>query len=352
MNQKIKSLYLHIPFCKSICSYCDFVRTVPKSSCEVHQYVEYVINEIKKQCKNRRFSTIYIGGGTPNSLNNYELERLLSCCCKHLTRFYEFTIECNPEFITDEQVAIFKKYHINRISLGVQSLNNDILKDFNRKHTADDVKKALTILRNHHINNISCDFIYGYNRMTTQDIVNNIKFIINSQIPHVSFYSLELKENSCLTKTGYTENEELIDQQLKLIVNEMQKYKYYRYEVSNWCVNKKYQCQHNLTYWKSLNWKAIGYGAYGFENPIYYWYIKQKNKIVKKVIKYQKRDYYFQIFMMGLRLTSGIDLSIKDNLLAYHFFKKLIPHNLVSIKNHHLIAKNINQIDNILIELI
>ena len=147
MNQKVEHLYIHIPFCKHICSYCDFVRTVPKCTCEVNDYLNYLVDLINQETKTLKFKTIYIGGGTPNSLNNTQLTFLLSVLSRNLAKNVEFTIECNPEFINQSQIDIFKKYKVNRISLGVQSRNLKILKDFNRKHNNKQVEDAIKLLQ-------------------------------------------------------------------------------------------------------------------------------------------------------------------------------------------------------------
>ena len=347
MTKQVEHLYIHIPFCKSICSYCDFVRSVPKCAGDINRYLSNIVKDIKHECKSLKFKTIYIGGGTPNSLNNEQLELLLSCLSKHLAKHYEFTIECNPEFINQSQIDVFKKYKINRISLGVESRNNKILKEFNRKHTNAHVDKAIKLLQKNKLNNISVDFIYGYSKMTIKDIDDDIKFIFDKHIPHVSFYALELKPNSILTKSSYKLDEELAERHLAHIIKKF-KNKYMRYEVSNWCSNKKYQSQHNLAYWNTKPWKALGYGAYGFENMIYYHF--DKDKKIKK--KYSCKEYYQHILIMGLRLVNGFDLKDQDHKKAWDYFKKRINSKLYIEKNNNVIVKDINKLDDILIDII
>ena len=232
MKNKVDSLYIHIPFCKSICTYCDFVREVVKCQRQEDDYIIKICSQINKECKHK-FKTIYIGGGTPNSLSDTNLNLLLSTCKKIKAKDCELTVECNPEFINNNQANIFKKFGVNRISLGVQTLNKKINKIFNRKHSNQDVINAIKILRKNNIENISLDFIYGYDLLKLKDIENNVKFIVNNKIPHSSFYSLEIKENSILAKQKYQINDELIDSQFKYIIDMMKKYKYQRYEVSN-----------------------------------------------------------------------------------------------------------------------
>ena len=351
MKNKVDSLYIHIPFCKSICTYCDFVREVVKCQRQEDDYIIKICNQINKECKHK-FKTIYIGGGTPNSLSDTNLNLLLSTCKKIKAKDCELTVECNPEFINNNQANIFKKFGVNRISLGVQTLNKKVNKIFNRKHSNQDVINAIKILRKNNIENISLDFIYGYDLLKLKDIENNVKFIVNNKIPHSSFYSLEIKENSILAKQKYQINDELIDSQFKYIIDMMKKYKYQRYEVSNWCIKKKYQCKHNLAYWNTYDWKSIGLGAYGLENKNYYYYSGNTTNFKKINAKYSDKDYYFQVIMMGFRLIKGLDLKNPIHVKAFNFFKDKIDPKLITITKNNIKVKNVNQLDNILLSLI
>lgn len=349
MIKKVEHLYIHIPFCKSICSYCDFIRKVANSKIEIDEYLKKIVKQIKKECTGLHFKTIYIGGGTPNCLNDKQLEFLLKNITPYLSKKYEFTIELNPELVTELQGRILYKNKINRVSLGVQSCNDKILKDFKRTHNTKDVQNALKILKTCHINNISVDFIYGYKLMKKQDILNDIKFIKKNKIKHVSFYSLELKEKSILNKSGYIEDDFLIESQLKLIISELKKARYKRYEVSNWCLTDKYQSQHNLAYWQYKDWKGIGIGAYGNEAMQYYHY---DFKFKKHVEKLPLKSYYQNILIMGLRLGDGLDLKKSDNFNAYNFFKKKLDPKKILIINNHLKVKNLNLLDDVLLSII
>ena len=351
MKNKVDSLYIHIPFCKSICTYCDFVRKVAKCQKEEDDYIDKICNQINEECKGK-FKTIYIGGGTPNSLSQNNLNLLLATCKKFIAKDCEFTIECNPEFINQDQVDIFKKFGVNRISLGVQTLNEKVNKIFNRKHTNKDIINAIELLRKNKIENISLDFIYGYHLIKQEDIENNLKFIINNKIPHCSFYSLEIKENSVLAKQKYQLDDEIIDQEFKFIIDMMKKYKYQRYEISNWCIDKKHQCQHNLAYWNTNDWKAIGLGAYGLENRNYYYYSGNTTNLKKINTKYNDKDYYFQVIMMGFRLIKGLDLKNPIHLKAFNFYKDKIDSKLITVTKDNVKVKNVNKLDDILISLI
>lgn len=349
-NNNFNHLYIHIPYCKYICTYCDFVRKIPKEKKEIDEYINLLINQINKI--KHKLKTIYIGGGTPNFLSNDNLTKLLLSLNKNIDLETEFTIECNPDFVNEVQVRIFKKYKVNRISLGVQTTNNNILKLINRKHLIEDAKKSISILKKHNITNISCDFIYNLPLLTKNDLKNSIQFCLENNIKHISFYSLEIKEGSIMNKMKHKINKDNEEDQLEFIINELKKTNFKRYEVSNWSLHNKFQSKHNLSYWKMKNWRGIGYGSYGLESLDYY-YIKGNYLEHKKESNIlSKKEFYQYILIMGLRLIDGIDLRDKNNNNAYLFFKEKLNHNLLEIKNNFLKAKNVNLLDEILIDII
>jgi len=188
-------LYIHIPFCNSFCAYCDFKKTIANEKIK-NRYIKKITNQIDKKYANKKFKTIYIGGGTPNCLNNYQLNYLLKHLRDKLSINGEFTIECNPELITKDQAQIFLNNNVNRISLGIQTTNNKLLKLIGRTHTIEDAKKAIYLLHQFQIKNISADFIYGFNELTLKDFDDVFNFIKNQKLKHVSFYSLEIKDGT------------------------------------------------------------------------------------------------------------------------------------------------------------
>ncbi len=231
-----KHLYIHIPFCKSICHYCDFVRFQKENhdSC-IKKYLQTIKDQVAAESNLKQYTSIYLGGGTPNFLTDQDLEDLLSFLMPYIddASVHEFCIELNPEFVTDSQVAILKKYNINRVSIGVQSTNNEILKKINRQHTIEDVYQAIEKLYLADIFNISCDFIYALPELTFADIDNALLFIDQFQIHHVSFYALEVKEGSYLNSINYEIDEDEEATQLLYINEKLEAMNLKRYEVSN-----------------------------------------------------------------------------------------------------------------------
>lgn len=347
-----KHLYIHIPFCKSICTYCDFVR-IHNINPKTHKtYIDLVIEKLQNEASLHQFTTIYIGGGTPNALNDENLEYLLNFLSKYLNlnTQYEFCIELNPELITVSQVHILAKYGINRVSLGVQTTNDKINVLLHRYSTMQNVVDSLKILRQNNICNISCDFMYNLPLLKEKDLEDAISFLKKENIQHVSFYALEMKENSILNKKHY--KPDIDNEQLQyLYINEHLKTNgYERYEVASYCLNHQYG-KHNLAYWKNEDWKAIGSGAYGFENGIYYSYKPNFNILEKDETKYSNKELYQHVLIMGLRTKFGLDLSISLHKKAYEYFYHEIKDDTY-ISNNHLIIKDIDYLDDCLVKII
>lgn len=342
-----KSLYIHIPFCKKFCAYCDFVKCIYNQQ-TVDKYIDLVLKKLKKN----KYETIYLGGGTPNCLTNEQLEKLLKSLSKCLAKKYEFTIECNPEFVTNSQAKILKKYKVNRVSLGVQTLDFNLLKSMNRSNHKQMVQQAISIFYKNKITNISCDLIYGFNGQTNESIKNDIDFLITNKVKHISCYSLEIKENTAWGRQKYQTNELEIEDHLKFIIDYLKQKGFDRYEVSNWAVSSNYQSKHNVAVWKTNDWTAIGLGAHGMENKTLYHY--EGTTLNWKLVKEKLSDFdlYFQVLMMGLRLKEGLDLSNPLHKKAYQFFKKRMDQDLLIKKNKkHIWCTNINLLDNFLIKL-
>lgn len=343
-----KHLYIHVPLCKDICTFCDFKRDL-LCKYDSKKVITYLLKQATKYRK-KQFKTIYIGGGTPNVFNDDELNYFLSNIKDLLENNYEFTIECNPDLITESQIKILKKNKINRVSLGVQTTNDKILKILNRTHTINDCSNAIKLLKKYKFNNISIDFMYALPLMKIQDVKDAVNFAIDHNVQHVSFYGLDLKPNAILTKKRYKIDLDVESEQLDAIIKMFNKTKFKRYEVSNWAISKKYESQHNLAYWLTKDWAAIGYGACGFENKISY---KYEGTILKpKKISYKLTDmeYYQQVLIMGLRLKNGIDISVEPYKTAYNLYKNKLT--FIKIKGTILKCQNINLLNNTLINII
>lgn len=345
MKKKIKtnSLYIHIPFCKNICPYCDFIKFIKndefikKYLIELNKDLDVAISSFKK------FKTIYIGGGTPSILSYEDLTKLLKKL-QRVRRFNtEFTIECNPEDITIEKLKLFKKYHINRISLGIQSFNKEILKEIKRDYSIDYF--SLINLIKKYIKNINVDFIYGFKDQTLDDLKEDLTNFIKLDVNHVSIYSLIVDENTIFFKKGYKEQNE-DDSRLfyDFIVSFLRKHGYERYEVSNFAKNKKYS-KHNLNYWKNNTYLGIGLGAHGYINNNRYQntnslnlYLNGKNQIIKEDVDQKLLKEYF--FITNLRLEKGFNIKKYNKLFNSNFLKDYKNEIKELTKEGYLIIKN------------
>lgn len=310
--------------------------------------VTYLVKQLKR-FQNKQFKTIYLGGGTPNALDNNDLNYLLSHLKPLTNNRCEFTIECNPDLVTENQIKVMKINKVNRISLGVQSTNNRILRLLNRLHSIETCYTAISLLQKHGFKNISVDFIYALPLMKVSDVNDAIEFVVKNHLTHISFYGLDLKPGSMLTKQNYQINQDDEADQLEAAIIGLAKNGYERYEVSNWAINKKYRSQHNLAYWYTKDWAAVGYGAHGLEKRISYEYINSINKPIKRSRKMNPKKYFLQILIMGLRLLEGIDISIEPYKSAYNYYKDKLK--FVHIKNKKLVCDNINLLNNSIIDL-
>ena len=268
----MRGLYIHIPFCAHICSYCDFAKKIAVDDKQIRQYLVKLVEEMA--AKSKYYSscdTIYIGGGTPNVLNNSELEFLLDSISKYNILAKEYCIECNPELITSKQVNLFKKYHINRVSLGMQTTNSSGLKLLNRHHTKTDVLKAVNLLKANGISNINIDLIYAYFGETLADLKEDLSFLLSLDIKHISAYSLILEKN---TKLYHLYKEKDIDQDLAAdmmdyIRQELSGNGYNHYEISNFA-KAGFESKHNLSCWNQEEYIGFGTSAHSYTNNVRY----------------------------------------------------------------------------------
>ncbi len=306
------SVYIHIPFCNSICTYCDFCKIYYNKK-YVMRYLDSLKKEIEERYNDEEVSTIYIGGGTPTCLDDEELKELLK-----ITKLFnvkdkiEFTIEGNIESITENKLKIIKEYGVNRISIGVQSFNDDVIKLLGRKHNKDEVFSKIELVKKY-FDNINIDLIYAVN--DNMDIVKkDIDNFLKLDIPHISTYSLIIEDNTILKIKGYKNiNEDLDYEMYSYIEKTLEENNYIHYEISNYA-KKGYESRHNLVYWNNDFYYGFGLSSTSF--------INNKRRInTKNLTKYLDDNYLDkEVYedkkvrmenevMLGLRKLSGIDLN-------------------------------------------
>ncbi len=339
--KKINSLYIHIPFCKQICAYCDFTKLIYSENFS-RLYLNELIKDLNKTRKIFfKFKTIYIGGGSPSSLSEEELEILLKNVSK-LKRFNsEFTIEFNPEDITINKLKLLKKYKINRISIGIQSFNKTILKEINRDYNINYFDLINSVKK--YIKNINVDLIYGFKNQTLDDLEYDLNNFIKLNVDHISIYSLTVNKNTIFYNKNYPEQDN--DESrifYDYIVNYLKKYNYLRYEISNFARNKKFS-KHNLNYWSNKEYIGIGIGAHGYYKNIRYSnnnsfkkYINGEREIDKELIDINLLKEYF--LLTNLRKYNGFSLKEYKKIFKSDFLtefndviKELTKDNLIVV---------------------
>lgn len=357
--------YVHIPFCDNICSYCDFCKMYYYEEW-VNTYLESLEKEISSTVK-KPLTTIYIGGGTPSCLNLEQLERLLKALKPYSDGVLEYSIEANPESMTKEKLELCFCYGVNRLSIGVQTFNDDLLKCIKRQHNKQQVFNMITTAKQIGYKDISIDLIYNLPHQTKQDIMNDIALLHQLDINHVSYYSLIVEKHTMIYND---KNLKLLDDQgeyeISTIINtELGKIGFQQYEVSNYCRNEQISI-HNTIYWLSEHYYGLGLGAHGYENNI-------RKANTKKLSSYNEgqwildeeqlsiADQMAEFFIVGLRLKHGVNLQVFakrfkiDALDKYQIIiEKHINNGMLVIKNNRLIAttKGFDLLDNILIDFV
>ena len=306
------SLYIHIPFCDNICTYCDFCKRYPNNLI-INRYLDSLKKEVLDNYKGELLKTIYIGGGTPSSLNTKELTKLMEIVkLLKIDKDYEFTFESNPENITKEKLLLLKEFGVNRISLGVESTNNKMLNYLGRKHDFNTVKEKVKLIKEIGINNINVDLIYALPCETINDLKIDLDNIMTLDINHISTYSLEIHQNTILGINKTKPILEDVDRNMyDYICNYLKKHGFNHYEISNFCKDNSYS-KHNMVYWKNEEYYGFGLGASGYVNGIRYDNTRSMYKYCndKRVLNYEKlkeQDKISYELILGFRLINGIN---------------------------------------------
>ncbi|MEW5759018.1 MAG: radical SAM family heme chaperone HemW [Candidatus Omnitrophota bacterium] len=261
------SLYIHIPFCRKKCLYCDFY-SFPCNYDIVIAYINTLIKQIEQI--DNKFLTIYIGGGTPSLLSLALIKKLLSSLQKNIQNNTEFTIEVNPDSLTREKSNLFLDYKVNRLSIGVQSFNNETLKKLGRIHNAEKSIDAIRIAANAGFKNINIDLIFGIWGQCINDWNRELSLAVKLPIKHISCYALSYEKKTGLYRKVQSKNITPLDSAL---VAEMFEYTieylptkgFLHYEVSNFS-KKEYECRHNFNYWQNNDYIGLGESAVSYIN--------------------------------------------------------------------------------------
>lgn len=339
----MKSAYIHIPFCATICSYCDFCKVYYQPKL-VLSYLNALKKEIEKDYLGDTLSTIYVGGGTPSCLSLEELKKLLEILSiLQKEKKYEYTVECNIENITEEKIALLSSFGVNRISIGIQTFQEKYLAFLNRKHTKKEVFEKVEMVKKY-IPNINVDLIYAIPDETLEELEEDLDYFLSLEIPHISTYSLMIEEHTVLNNRGIKSIDEEIDFKMyELIKRKLGQL--HHYEISNFA-KEGYESKHNLTYWNNEEYYGFGCGASGYVKETRYTntrsiqnYIKEFKKI--ECYKVSRKEQIENEFILGFRKLDGISISYFEkkyhrNLLAYKTVQKFIKQGKLEVLGDYL----------------
>jgi len=316
-------VYIHIPFCKSKCQYCDFNSYANKEYL-MDSYVEAVCKEIDLyhyKIKNKKITSIYFGGGTPSYLKASLVKQILDKF--NFDDTCEISIEINPETVNANKLNAYKNMGINRLSFGVQSLNNKLLRLMGRIHDKDIAINAIKLAKSIGFNNISVDLMFGYPLQPYEMYKNTLEEIVKLDIQHLSCYSLKIEKNTPLyymiDKKMLPEIDEELDRKMYHLTNSfLRKNDIFQYEISNYA-KMGYKCKHNVGYWKLDDYLGFGISAHSyFENKRFnnsediVEYIRGiKNNKLQVIYEesISKEESKKEYIILGLRLNSGINMS-------------------------------------------
>ncbi len=322
MQKKPTSAYVHIPFCTQICYYCDFSKVFIKNQ-PVDSYLEHLLEEFQSY-DIQKLRTLYIGGGTPTALSAPQLEMLLKGLTKNLdlSVLEELTIEANPGDLDADKIAVLKNSAVNRVSLGVQTFDDKMLKKIGRSHLEKDIYENIDRLKLAGFDNISIDLIYALPGQTMEQVKENVAKAIGLDIPHMSLYSLILENHTVFMnrmRRGKLPlpKEELEAEMFEYIIAELERAGFEHYEISNFS-KSGLESRHNLMYWDNAEYYGIGAGASGYVNGVryknhgpirhYLSAVEEGNARITEEHLSQKEQMEEEMFL-GLRKKSGVSMA-------------------------------------------
>ena len=354
----MSGIYIHIPFCKQACHYCDFhFSTSMKKKEEMVLAIAKEIQMRKNEFRNEIVETIYFGGGTPSVLSSDEINFLISEIYKHYTvaENPEITLEANPDDLSSARIIELAQSPINRLSIGIQSFFEDDLKMMNRAHNAEEAKKCLE-LATHYFDNISLDLIYGIPGMTNQKWKQNIETALNFGISHISSYALTVEPKTALNKLILTgkiakPKDEVAQEHFAILVEMLEANGFIHYELSNFG-KENYFSKNNSAYWLGKKYIGIGPSAHSYDGVSRSWnvsnnalYLKsiQKDELPNEIEILSDLDRYNEYIMTGLRTIWGVSLDRIEKEFGNYYLdylhkqaRKFIDDDLLYIENNIL----------------
>ncbi|MDO9038052.1 MAG: radical SAM family heme chaperone HemW [Lutibacter sp.] len=331
-------IYIHIPFCKQACYYCDFhFSTSLKRKEEMITAIKRELLLRKDELNKEQIETIYFGGGTPSLLKIDELRMLIDTIYEHyeVVENAEITLEANPDDLTSKKIKELAKLPINRLSIGIQSFFDDDLKFMNRAHTAEESKKCLAEATKY-FDNITIDLIYGVPNMSNEKWLSNLKQAFDFNIPHISSYALTVEEKTVLHKLIEKGKVPPVDENLALehyhiLVSETEKRGLVNYEISNFG-NPAYFSKHNTSYWFGEKYLGIGPSAHSFNGFERSWNVSNNSKYIKALLadelpsqkeQLSETNRFNEYIMTGLRTVWGVSFQKIEKEFGAKYLEEL-----------------------------
>ncbi|MFZ9875755.1 MAG: radical SAM family heme chaperone HemW [Candidatus Nanopelagicales bacterium] len=362
------SVYIHVPYCKKRCGYCDFNTYTPNEldvNDQIDSWAEATVKEIKLAKKvlkkDLKIDTIFFGGGTPSLISNNELSYVLNALKEnfHFANNIEITLEANPDDINDEKIEIWQENNINRISIGMQSSSKKVLQILDRTHDQLNIEKSAKLLSKHGLSNFSFDLIYGTPGESLEEWQESLEFALSLNPTHLSAYSLVIEPgtkmgNDLKTNKIQKVNDDLVADKYLLADEILENHGFKWYEISNWSSNNL-KSRHNLNYWKNNNWWGFGPGAHSHIEGNRWWNLKLPNQWrerlennyspakAREILTSEQK--LSENIMLSLRLNSGLDSKQFSSEIINDLIKVgliyLNERNLVLTKRGRLLADQV-----------
>ena len=349
-------IYIHIPFCAKRCIYCGFFSTVREG--EAARYVDAVCRELelrKDYLQGVPVRTVYFGGGTPSRLNPEQLGRIISSIDSvfGLNALEELTVECNPDDITPAYLSALKDLGVNRISMGVQTFNDEMLRFLHRRHTATQALDAVRICRESGITNISIDLMYGLPGQTLEMFQSDLEAALSADVQHISSYCLSYEDGSPL-KRMLSEHkvapatDELCSSMFAFMCQTLHDAGFDHYEISNFS-KPGYHSRHNSSYWEGTPYLGLGAAAHSYDGTSRQWNPSDLDAYMKgiehgtpqfEIENLSAKDLYNEKLMLSLRTTKGLNLSTlhsQDRLSVLQSAETLINNGSLLLEDNHLL---------------
>ena len=341
-------IYIHIPFCKQKCSYCDFHFSTSYQSYK-SEMIDSLIRELSMRSyylAEQEIETIYFGGGTPSLLSSGELQAIIT----HINTTFsisgtaEISLEVNPDDISENQLMDWKKSGINRLSIGLQSFREEDLKWMNRAHNSEEALNCVGLAKKAGFENISVDLIYGLPNFSIEDWKKNIQTVIRFGIQHVSAYCLTVEEKTVLSKWVAQKkvvpaNEDDQSEQFEILVNELEKAGIEQYEISNFSL-PGFHSKHNSNYWKGKHYLGIGPSAHSFNGTSRSWNIANNRTYMREIQEGKRwfeteelttKNQFNELLLVGLRTSTGVNV---EQLLSIQNPSKKFWEQIETMKNY------------------